>query len=48
MLKEKVMKLSGILMPQYYEKVFSMAVEKHVVTTTIDVKGRVVVITTPS
>lgn len=48
MLKEKVMQLSGILVEKYYEKVFSMALDKHVVTTTLDKKGRVVVIPTPS
>lgn len=48
MLKERVMQLSHIQMAKYYEKVFDLAVDKHVVTTTIDRKGRVVVITTPS
>ena len=48
MLKEKVMQLSGILMEKYYEKVLSLALDKHVVTTTLDRKGRVVVIPTPS
>ena len=42
------MQLSGILMEKYYKKVYSMALDKHVVQTTLDRKGRVVVITTPT
>lgn len=48
MLREKVMKLSHIQVPQYYEKVFKAAQELHVVMTTLDRAGRVVVITTPT
>ena len=48
MLREKVMKLSHIQVPQYYEKVFKAAQELHVVMTTLDRSGRVVVITTPT
>ncbi len=48
MLKEKVMKLSNIVRSQYYEKVFRLAVEEHVVQTTLDKRGRVVVISTPT
>ncbi len=47
-LKEAVMRLSGILQPKYYEKVFNMALEKQVIQTTLDRKGRVVVYTTPT
>lgn len=48
MLREKVMKLSHIQVPQYYEKVFKAARELHIVTTTLDRAGRVVVISTPT
>lgn len=48
MLREKVMALSGIRMPSYYEKVLHAAEERHVLTTTLDKAGRVVVITTPT
>ena len=48
MLREKVMKLSHIQMPQYYDKVFKAAQELHVVMTTLDRAGRVVVISTPT
>ena len=47
-LKEAAMKLSGILQPKYYEKVFNVALEKQVIETTLDRKGRVVVYTTPT
>lgn len=48
MLREKVMKLSFIQVPQYYDKVFKAAEQQHIVTTTLDKAGRVVVITTPT
>ena len=48
MLRQAVMKLSGIIQPKYYDKVFKLAMERHVVQTTLDRKGRVVVITTPT
>jgi len=47
-LKKAVMELSGIVQPRYYEKVFKTAIEQHVVMTTLDRRGRVVVISTPS
>ena len=47
-LREKVMKLSYIQVPQYYEKGFKAAEQQHFVTTTLDKAGRVVVITTPT
>ena len=47
-LKETAMKLSGILQPKYYEKVFNEALEKQVIMTTLDRKGRIVVYTTPT
>ena len=47
-LKKAVMELSGIVQPRYYEKVFKTAIELHVVMTTLDRRGRVVVISTPS
>ena len=48
MLREKVMELSFIRMPHYYDKVFKEAEDQHVVTTTLDRAGRVVVISTPT
>ena len=48
MLREKVMELSFIRMPHYYDKVFKEAEDKHVVKTTLDTAGRVVVISTPT
>ena len=48
MLREKVMKLSFIQVPQYYDKVFRAAEQQHIVTTTLDKAGRVLVITTPT
>ena len=48
MLREKVMELSFIRMPHYYDKVFKEAEDQHVVKTTLDKTGRVVVISTPT
>ena len=48
MLKKRVMTLSGILQPKYYDKVFQLAVDQRVIKTTMDRNGRIVVITVPS
>ena len=48
MLREKVMELSCIKMPHYYDKVFKAAEDQHVVKTVLDRAGRVVVISTPT
>ena len=48
MLKDRVMALSGIQQPKYYDKVFQLAVDRRVVQTTMDRNGRIVVITVPS
>lgn len=48
MLREKVMELSFIRMPHYYDKVFKEAEDQHVIKTTLDKTGRVVVISTPT
>lgn len=40
-LQNQVMSLSGIKQPKYYDKVFSLAVERRVVRTTMDKNGRV-------
>ena len=48
MLKDRVMTLSGIQQPRYYDKVFQLAVDRRVVQTTMDRNGRIVVITVPS
>ena len=48
MLQSEVMKISGIKQPKYYEKVFKLAVDQRVVQTTMDKRGRVVAILTPS
>ena len=42
------MQLSGIQQPKYYDKVFRLACDNHIVKTTMDRNGRVVVISTPS
>lgn len=40
--------LSGIQQPKYYDKVFNLAVDQHIVRTTMGgIHGRVVVILTP-
>jgi hypothetical protein len=44
MLKERVMKLSGIKQPKYYDKVFKLAIDQRIVQTTMDRNGRIVVI----
>lgn len=46
-LQNQVMALSGIRQPKYYEKVFSLAVDRRIVRTTMDNHGRVVAILTP-
>ena len=48
MLRDKVMELSHIQMTHYYDKVFKEAEDQHVVKTTLDKTGRVVVISTPT
>ena len=48
MLKSKVMGLSGIKFPNYYDKVFNLAVDQRIVQTTMDRNGRIVVVTIPS
>lgn len=48
MLREKVMELSFIRMPHYYDKVFREAESQGFVKTTLDRAGRVVVISTPT
>ena len=47
-LQAAVMQLSGIQQPKYYDKVFRLACDNHIVKTTMDRNGRVVVISTPS
>ena len=47
-LQNEVMHLSGIVQPKYYDKVFSLAVDQRVIQTTMDRRGRVVVILIPS
>ena len=44
MLKERVMQLSGIKQPKYYDKVFKLAIDQRIVQTTMDRNGRIVVI----
>lgn len=44
MLKERVMQLSGIRQPKYYDKVFKLAIDQRIVQTTMDRNGRIVVI----
>lgn len=46
-LQNQIMSLSGIKQPKYYDKVFSLAVDRRVVQTTMDRNGRVVAILTP-
>lgn len=48
MLRDRVMELSCIKMPHYYDKVFKEAEDQHVVKTVLDRAGRVVVISTPT
>lgn len=48
MLKKRVMTISGILQPKYYDKVFQLAVDQRVIQTTMDRHGRIVVISVPS
>ena len=48
MLREKVMKLANIMSAHYYEGVFNDAECQHVVKSTLDRAGRVVVISIPS
>ena len=48
MLKKRVMTLSCIQQPKYYDKVFQLAVDQRVIKTTMDRNGRIVVITVPS
>jgi len=43
-----VMKLGGIKMSKYYDKVFKLAVDRRIVQTTLDRNGRVVVIPIPT
>lgn len=47
-LQHEVMALSGIRFEKYYDKVFQMALDRRVVKTTLDTKGRVVVIPLPA
>lgn len=47
-LKKRVMEISGIQQPKYYDKVFKLATEKRVVKTTMTKGGRIVVIPIPS
>ena len=47
-LKKKVMALSGIQQPKYYDKVFKLASEKRIVKSTMAKSGRIVVIPIPS
>ena len=44
MLKGRVMQLSGIKQPKYYDKVFKLAIDQRIVQTTMDRNGRIVVI----
>jgi hypothetical protein len=46
-LKERVMKLSGIRVSSYYEKVYDAAEKQRVVKKVLDNKGRVAVIRMP-
>ena len=48
MLQTEVMRISGIKQPKYYEKVFKLAIDQRIVQTTMDKRGRVVAILTPS
>ena len=47
-LQRRVMELSHIEQPKYYDKVYDLAVKKRVVCTTLNKGGRVVVISPPS
>jgi hypothetical protein len=47
-LQNKVMQLSEIKQPKYYEKVFDLAVGQRVISTTMDKHGRVVAVLIPS
>ena len=47
-LQQEVMALSGIKFEKYYDKVFQMALDRRVVKTTLDTRGRVVVIPLPA
>ena len=47
-LKKKVMDISGIKQPKYYDKVFKLASEKRIVKSTMAKSGRIVVIPIPS
>ena len=47
-LQKEVMALSGIKFEKYYDKVFQMALDRRVVKTTLDTRGRVVVIPLPA
>jgi hypothetical protein len=47
-LQREVMALSGIKFEKYYDKVFQMALDRRVVKTTLDTRGRVVVIPLPA
>ena len=42
------MRLSGILQPKYYDKVFDLAVDRRIVKTTMDQNSRIVAILIPS
>jgi hypothetical protein len=46
-LRERVMKLSGIRIAQYYDKVYDAAEKQRVVKKVLDNKGRVAVIRMP-
>ena len=43
-LQNEVMRLSGILQPKYYDKVFDLAVDRRIVKTTMDQNSRIVAI----
>ena len=43
-LKQRVMTLANIHVPKYYDKLFQMALDQHLIKTTMDRSGRVVVI----
>ena len=47
-LQNEVMRLSGILQPKYYDKVFDLAVDRRIVKTTMDQNSRIVAILIPS
>lgn len=47
-LQDEVMKLSDIKQPKYYDKVFKLAIDQRVIRTTMDKRGRVVVILIPA